>query len=105
MPQLTPERNPFMLMINPEVVFAAIEASSGSGSSTGTCAGRSIAWCRSPMPLRRRWSKTTTTWNCLPKTDCAAATRGGGCYERISCVQCIVYDVYYVNSKIRPIYQ
>ena len=31
MPQLTPERNPFMLMINPEVVFAAIEASERLG--------------------------------------------------------------------------
>jgi hypothetical protein len=27
MPQLTPERNPFMLMTHPEVVFAAMEAS------------------------------------------------------------------------------
>ena len=31
MPQLTPERNPFMLMINPEVVFAAMEASERLG--------------------------------------------------------------------------
>lgn len=31
MPQSTLERNPFMLMINPEVVFAAIEASERLG--------------------------------------------------------------------------
>ncbi len=31
MPQLTPDRNPFMLMINPEVVFAAMEASERLG--------------------------------------------------------------------------
>jgi len=31
MPQTTPERNPFMLMINPEVVFAAMEASERLG--------------------------------------------------------------------------
>lgn len=31
MPQQTPERNPFMLMINPEVVFAAMEASERLG--------------------------------------------------------------------------
>lgn len=31
MPQQTPEHNPFMLMINPEVVFAAMEASERLG--------------------------------------------------------------------------
>ena len=31
MPQLTPERNPFILMSNHEVVFAAIEASERLG--------------------------------------------------------------------------
>ena len=31
MSQLAPERNPFMLMINPEVVFAAMEASERLG--------------------------------------------------------------------------
>ena len=31
MPQQTPERNPFMLMINPEVVFAAMEKSERLG--------------------------------------------------------------------------
>lgn len=31
MPQQTPERNPFMLMTNPEVVFAAMEASERLG--------------------------------------------------------------------------
>lgn len=31
MPHQTPERNPFMLMINPEVVFAAMEASERLG--------------------------------------------------------------------------
>ena len=87
MPQLTPERNPFMLMMHPELVLAAVAKSEGLEQLH-----RHL--CR-PMPRRRRWSKTTTTWNCLPKTDCAAATRGGGCYERISlramyCVRCIL---------------
>jgi hypothetical protein len=31
MPQLNPERNPFMLLINPEVVIAAMEASERLG--------------------------------------------------------------------------
>jgi hypothetical protein len=31
MPLQTPERNPFMLMINPELVFAAMEASERLG--------------------------------------------------------------------------